>query len=402
MLTEAAIRAAKAADKPIKLFDGGGLFLLVNPQGSRLWRLKYRIHGSEKLLAIGAYPDVSLKRAREKRDDARGLLADGVDPSTQRKADRLAHAETFEKIAGEWLDLQRKRFSQASIEKAEWMFNDLLNPHLGSKPITQITAPEILAVARKLEARGKHETAHRLRQRCSQVFRYAVATGRAERDPTVDLRGALAPIVVQHRAAITDPQRIGELLRAIDGYQGQPSATAALKLAPLLFVRPGELRAATWSEFTLEGKQPEWRIPAERMKMREMHLVPLPHQAVAILRELQVLTGDGEYLFPSLRTSKRPVSENTINAALRRLGYAKDEMTGHGFRAMASTCLNEQGWHPDLIELQLAHAERNKVRAAYNRAERLAERRKMMQVWADYLDRLKAGAKVVPLRQRAS
>lgn len=401
MLTETAIRAAKAKEKPAKLFDGGGLYLLVNPQGSRLWRLKYRIHGKEKLLAIGAYPDVSLKRAREKRDEARRLLTDGIDPSAQRKAEKLAHAETFETIACEWLDLHRKRFSAASIEKAEWMFNDLLNPFLGSKPITTITAPEILTVLRKLEARGKHETAHRLRQRCGQVFRYAVATGRALRDPTVDLRGALAPIVVAHRAAITEPKRIGELLRAIDDYQGQPATTAALKLAPLVFARPGELRAAEWSEFTLDSKEPEWRIPAERMKMREMHLVPLSRQAVTVLRELEAHTGDGKYLFPSLRTSARPISENTVNAALRRLGYTKDDMTGHGFRAMASTCLNEQGWHPDLIELQLAHAERNKVRAAYNRAERLAERRKMMQTWADYLDALRLSKNIVPIKRSA-
>lgn len=402
MLTETAIRAAKATEKPAKLFDAGGLYLLLNPQGSRLWRLKYRVHGKEKLLAIGAYPDVSLKRAREKRDEARRLLADGIDPSAQRKAEKLAHAETFETLATEWLNLQRKRFSQSSLEKAEWMFNDLLNPFLGSKPITTITAPEILAVLRKIEARGKHETAHRLRQRCGQVFRYAVATGRALRDPTVDLRGALAPIVVAHRAAITEPKRIGELLRAIDDYQGQPGTAAALKLAPLVFARPGELRAAEWSEFTLEGKDPEWRIPAERMKMREMHLVPLSRQAVVVLRELEAHTGDGKYLFPSLRTASRPISENTVNAALRRLGYSKDDMTGHGFRAMASTCLNEQGWHPDLIELQLAHAERNKVRAAYNRAERLSERRKMMQAWADYLDGLRAGAKVTPIRRGTS
>ena len=400
-LTETAIRASKPKQKPLKLFDGGGLYLLINPQGSRLWRLKYRINGKEKLLAIGVYPDVTLKRAREKRDEARRLVADGIDPTAQRKADKLAQSETFEKVAAEWLDKQRKRFSQASIEKAEWMFNDLLNPFLGSKPIAEITAPEILAVARKLEARGKHETAHRLRQRCGQVIRYAIATGRASRDPTADLRGALAPIVVTHRAAITEPHRIGELLRAIDGYHGQPSAAAALKLAPLLFARPGELRAATWSEFTLDGEKPEWRIPAERMKMREMHLVPLPKQAVAILRELHTITGDGTFLFPSLRTSSRPISDNTINAALRRLGYTKEEMTGHGFRAMASTCLNEQGWHPDLIELQLAHAERNKVRAAYNRAERLDERRKMMQAWADYLDGLRTGSNVVPFKRSA-
>lgn len=401
MLTETAIRNAKATEKPAKLFDGGGLYLLVKPQGSRLWRLKYRIQGREKLLAVGNYPEVSLKRAREKRDEARRLLADGIDPSAQRKTEKLVRTETFASLAAEWLDLQRKRLSQSSIEKAEWMFNDLLNPFLGAKPIATITAPEILTALRKVEARGKHETAHRLRQRCGQVFRFAVATGRALRDPTVDLRGALAPIVSSHRAAITEPKGIGELLRSIDEYDGQPATAAALKLAPLLFVRPGELRAAEWSEFSLEGKEPEWRIPAERMKMREAHLVPLSRQAVAVLRELQAHSGAGRYLFPSLRTSARPISDNTVNAALRRLGYTKEQMTGHGFRAMASTCLNEQGWHPDLIELQLAHAERNKVRAAYNRAERLGERRKMMQAWADYLDGLRASKNVVPIKRSA-
>ena len=390
MLTEAAIKAAKATSKPVKLFDGGGLYLLVNPRGSKLWRLKYRVHGVEKLLAIGAYPDVSLKRARDKRDDARRQLSDGVDPSAQRKAEKLANAESFEKVAAEWLDLQRKRFSQASIEKTEWMFDDLLNPYIGSKPVNKITASELLSALRRTEARGRHETAHRLRQRAGQVFRYAMATGRAERDPTLELRGALAPVKVKSRAAITDPQKIGELLRAIDEYQGQPAVAAALKLAPLVFVRPGELRAAEWCEFNLEGREPEWRIPAARMKMRELHVVPLSRQAVAVLRELETHTGAGKLLFPSLRTAARPISENTINSALRRLGYSKDEMTGHGFRAMASTLLNEQGWHPDVIELQLAHAERNKVRAAYNRAERLAERRKMMIAWADHLDKLRA------------
>lgn len=232
-------------------------------------------------------------------------------------------------------------------------------------------------------------------------MRYAVATGRAERDPSRDLQGALAPVVTTNHAAITEPRKIGELLRAIDGYAGQPSTAFALRLAPLTFVRPGELRAARWSEFELNAAEPQWRIPAERMKMGEQHIVPLSHQAVAILRELQLLTGGSEYLFPSLRTTKRPISDNTVNAALRRLGYSHDEMTGHGFRAMASTCLNEQGWHPDLIELQLAHAERDKVRAAYNRAERLAERRKMVQSWADYLDALRASTNVIPLLKQA-
>jgi integrase len=402
MLTETAVRAAKAADKPTKLFDGGGMYLLINPQGSRLWRLKYRVHGKEKLLAIGAYPDVSLKRAREKRDEARRLLADGIDPSAQRKAAKLADANTFEALAREWLALQQKNFSAKTYAKAVWIFESLLFPFIGSEPIRKLTAAEVLAAVRRIEARGKHETAHRAKQRCGQIFRFAVSTGRADRDPTSDLRGALAPVIKTNRPAVTEPAQIGQLLNAIDGYSGHASTAFALKLAPLLFVRPGELRGARWEEFELTGKEPVWRIPAERMKMRETHVVPLSKQAVRLLEELRPWSGTTELLFPSVLSNKRPISDNTINAALRRLGYASDEMCGHGFRAMASTSLNEQGWHPDVIELQLAHAERNKVRAAYNRAERIQERRKMMQAWADYLDGLRSGGKVVAIRSRVS
>ncbi|GFE91331.1 tyrosine-type recombinase/integrase [Steroidobacter agaridevorans] len=398
MLTEKTIQAAKAAEKPTKLFDGGGLYLLVNPQGSRLWRLKYRVHGKEKLLAIGAYPDVSLKRAREKRDDARRLLADGIDPNAQRRAEKLAAADTFEAIAREWLELQHKKLSPTTYVKALWIFETLLFPSIGSQPIRKLTAADVLAVVRRIEARGKHETAHRAKQRCGQVIRFAISTGRADRDPTSDLRGALAPVVRTNRPAITEPAQIGQLLNAIDSYTGHASTAFALKLAPLLFVRPGELRGARWEEFELDAKEPLWRIPAERMKMRETHVVPLSKQVVKLLDDLRPWSGTSEFLFPSVLSNQRPISDNTINSALRRLGYASDEMCGHGFRAMASTRLNEQGWHPDIIELQLAHAERNKVRAAYNRAERLTERRKMMQAWADYLDVLRAGAKVVPLR----
>lgn len=399
MLTDTAVKAARATEKPQKLWDERGLFLLVSITGARLWRLKYHLHGKEKLLCLGQYPDVSLKRAREKRDEARTLVADGIDPSAKKKAERKASADTFDAIAREWLALQS--YKPKTMAKAQWLLDDWLIKYLGARPIRTITAAEILAVCRRLEAQGKRETAHRLRALASRVIRYAVSTGRADRDPTQDLRGALAPIIVTNHAAVTEPKKIGELLRAIADYQGQPGTMAALKLAPLTFVRPGELRAAEWSEFDLDGDDPQWRIPGSRMKMGETHLVPLSRQAVAILRELQSITGDGKYLFPSLRSSLRCISDNTVNAALRRLGYSKDEMVGHGFRSMASTCLNEQGWHPDLIELQLAHAERNKVRAAYNRAERLAERRKMMQSWADYLDSLKAGAKVIPIKRKA-
>jgi integrase len=397
-LTETAVRAAKRRGKPYKIFDERGLFLLVDPRGHRYWRFKYRIDGREKLLALGVYPDVALADARDRRDTARKLIAKGVDPSVQRQAERAAGADTFKAVALEWLGKQH--FAPKTLKKAVWTLNDLLIRHLGSRPIRSITPPEVLSTLRRIESRGKIETAHRTKQRASQVFRYAIATGRAERDPTADLRGALTPLKVTNRAAITDPKRVGELLRAIDGYSGQLSTEYALKLAPLLFVRPGELRAAEWPEFALDGEQPEWRIPARRMKMRELHIVPLARQALTFLRDLEAQSGGGRYLFPSLRTAARPISDNTLGAALRRLGFPREEMTAHGFRAMASTLLNELGFHPDVIELQLAHAERNEVRAAYNRAQRLEERRKMMQAWADYLDGLKGGARIVAIRSR--
>jgi integrase len=397
-LTDTKIRSAQPREKAYKLADGGGLTLLVNPNGSKWWRLRYRKDGREQMLSVGVYPDVPLKLARDKRDSIRRMIASGIDPSAKRVAEKQSQADTFAAIGAEWLDLQRKKFSAATLEKAEWTINDLLNPFIGGLPVRAITAPEILAVVRRLEVRGKHETAHRTKQRAGQIFRYAIATGRADRDPTADLRGALAPIVATNHAAVTEPKAVGELLRAIHGYNGQPATECAMKLAPLLFVRPGELRAAQWEEFDLDANEPEWRIPAARMKMRELHIVPLSSQAVAILRELQPVTGPNGYCFPSLRDANRPMSENAITAALRRMGYTGDQMTWHGFRTIASTLLNEQGWNPDLIELQLAHAERNAVRDAYNRAQRLPERRKMMQAWADYLDGLRAGAKVVLIR----
>jgi integrase len=399
VLTETAIKAAKPQEKPYKLFDERGLFLLVTPQGGRLWRLKYRYAGAEKLLALGAYPDVLLKRAREKRDEARSLVADGRDPSEIRKAEKAARGNTFAAIAEEWLRLRSDKLAAITLAKARWLLGFLLRD-LGSKPIATITAPQLLAALRKIEAAGNHETAHRAKQRFGEIARYAIATGRAERDVTTDLRGALAPVVTRSHASITDPARVGELLRAIDGYIGQPATAAALKLAPLVFVRPGELRAADWSEFDLDSA--EWRIPAGRMKMKEPHLVPLARQAVAILSDLHPISGPQGLVFPSLRSPLRPISNNTLNAALRRLGYSNEEIVAHGFRSMASTLLNEQGFPPDIIELQLAHKERNQVRAAYNRAQRLTERRKMMQAWADYLDGLRAGGKVVPIKRAAA
>jgi integrase len=408
-LTETAIRAAQPREKPYKLTDGGGLALVVNPNGSKWWRWRYnRADGRENMLSLGVYPDVNLKMARERRDEARRLRAQGVDLSMKRQSEKAALADTFEAVATEWLALLEKPAGSAvrapiaavTLQKKQGWLKDFIFPYIGQRPIRAITPAELLKVLKRIESRGIHETAHRVRSLCSHVFRYAIATDRAERDITFDLRGALAPVVTTNRAAITEPARIGELLRAINGYRGQPATEYALKLAPLLFVRPGELRKAEWRE--LDFDRAEWRIPAARMKMREQHVVPLSRQAVELLRDLHCLTGSRCLLFPSLRSVTRPISENTINAALRRLGFSKDEMTAHGFRAMASTCLNEQGWHPDVIELQLAHAERDEVRGAYNRAQRLDDRRKMMQAWADYLDGLRAGGNVVPIHHQAA
>jgi integrase len=328
-----------------------------------------------------------LRLAREKRDKARRRLAAGIDPSAERQAAKLAAADTFEAIGREWLNVQASKLSAATLAKAEWTLTTFVFPDIGSRPIGEIAAADVLRLLRRIEARGKHETAHRTRQRCSQIFRFAVASGRARGDVTVDLRGALAAVKTESLAAVVEPARIGELLRAIEGYQGHPAVTAALKLAPYVFVRPGQLRAAESSEIDVLNSV--WRIPAERMKMKASHVVPLATQALTIIEDLRLLRGSDRFLFPSLRTPARCMSENAITAALRRLGYSGEEMTWHGFRAMASTRLNELGFPPDIIELQLAHKERDKVRAAYNRAERLAERRNMMQQWADYLDGLR-------------
>jgi integrase len=394
-LTATAIKHAK----PGKLFDGGGLYLDVRDNGSRYWRMKFRHGGRERLLAFGVYPEVTLAEARARRDDARATLRNGDDPAAIKRARKVAAklgtAESFRAIADEWLAKQKPSLAAVTYAKAEWMID--LVPSLHALPIAAISPPDVLAALRKLESAGTLETAHRVKQRLGQIFRYAVATGRAQRDPTADLRGALAPVVSKSHAAVTDPAAVGDLLRALHGYQGQPATAAALKLAPLLFVRPGNLRAMEWAELDFDAA--EWRIPAGKMKMREAHVVPLAEQAVAILRTLQSLTGRGRYCFPSLRTPDRPMSENTVNTALRRLGFDGETMTGHGFRAMASTRLNEMGWQPDVIERQLAHAERNKVRAVYNRASYMTERRKMMQRWADYLDQLREGGNVIAMKR---
>ncbi len=396
-LTATAVKNAKPKEKPYKLGDGGGMFLLVNPNGSKYWRLKYRILGKEKLLALGVYPDVSLSEARQGRDEARKLLANDADPSEIKKVTKQAQLlnseNSFEAITREWHKKQSNIWSDGYSKKILDRFEKDIFPHIGSKPINEVTAPVLLSVLRRIESRGVVDTAHRIHQNCGQVFRYAVVTGRAERDPSVDLKGALPPVNLKHHASITEPDQVGDLLRVIDSYEGFFPTKCALRIAPLLFVRPGELRHAEWSEFDIA--KAEWRIPASKMKMKEQHIVPLSVQALAILEELHPLTGSGRYLFPSIRTNRKPMSENTINGALRRLGYTKEEMTGHGFRSMASTLLNEQGFNKDWIERQLAHAERDNVRAAYNYAEYLPERKKMMQQWADYLDSLRNEKKVV-------
>jgi integrase len=413
-LSDTAIRAARAQDKPVKLFDGGGLFLLVTPAGGKWWRLKYRYGGKEKLLSLGTYPEVplaskkirvgekevSIKGARELRDDARKLLASGADPSAERRRakieTRLGEVNTFDAVADEWLAKKSAKLAKVTQDKIKAILRNDLRPWLGSRPVKEITAPELLMAIRRVESRGANELAHRALRIASQVFQYGIATSLVDRNPAVDIRGALEPVIATHHASITDPQEVGALLRAIDGYTGTLAVKCALRLAPMIFVRPGELRQAEWSEVDLD--RGEWNLPASKMKMKQPHLVPLSTHAIAILRELHPLTGRGRYVFPSIRTGERPMSENTVNGALRRLGFASDEMVGHGFRAMARTILDEVlGIRVDYIEHQLAHAVKDPNGRAYNRTAHLAERKKMMQAWSDYLDKLKAGAVVIPL-----
>jgi integrase len=405
-LTDTAIRNAKPAEKPVKKADEKGLFILVTPSGGKWWRFKYRFGGKEKLLAIGTYPDTSLAKAREKRDEARRLLADGIDPGEHRKATKTMKeglaANTFEVIGREWYAKTAATLADTTKNKMLKYLEGDVFPVIGHRPITELAAPDLLAVIRRIEGRGAVDVAKRMHNVCGRIFRYAVGHGRATRDPSrdIEMKDILPPSNVQHHASITDPKAAAELLRAIDGFTGTFTTRCALRLAPLLFVRPGELRHGEWSEF--DFNKAEWRIPGSKMKMREQHIVPLSTQALVILREIQAVTGNRRYVFPSERTAERPMSENTINAALRRMGYTKDEMTGHGFRSMASTLLHENGYPHAVIERQLAHGERNKVSAAYNYAEYLPERRTMMQAWAEYLNRLKAGAEVIALHGNAA
>lgn len=399
-LSEMKVRNAKPKSKDYKIFDGGGLFLLITPSGGKLWRLRYFFNKKEKKIALGSYPEISLLDARIRRDSARSQLAHGLDPSViikDQKRAAIQEIETFETVAREW----HKRFYSTWSEKyAETILSRLelyIFPWIGKHPIAKISPPDFLSVLRRMETAGILDTAHRVRMICSQIFRYAVMTGLIDRDPTTDLRGALPQPKKIHRAAITDPQKVGELLRSIDNYQGSFIVQCALKLAPLVFLRPGELRRGEWEEISFENA--EWNIPGSKMKMKEPHLTPLSKQAIEILKELHKLTGNGKYIFPG-RTSQRPMSDNAILAALRNMGYAKEEMTGHGFRAMARTILDEVlHVRPDFIEHQLAHAVRDPNGRAYNRTAHLAERKKMMQQWADYLDGLKVGAKVIPFKK---
>lgn len=402
-LTDIVIRNAKAGAKDYKLADAGGLYLLITPAGGKLWRLKFRIDGKERKLAIGRYPDISLSEARKRRDAAREQVALGNDPAREKQRKKvqaqLSSGNTFAGIAAEYCAKRKrdgeKAWAPSTAVRCEFLLSRL-SASIGRLPIAEIEPADVLAAVRKVEARGKLESAKRTLQLASAVFRYAVATARLASDPTRDLRGALTAPTVKHYGALTDRKRVGELLRAIDDYDGSGVTKLALQISPHVFVRPGELRHAEWSEFDLDGGL--WTIPAGKMKMRKAHHVPLSRQSIELFREIHAATGPTGYVFPSVRTRARPMSENTVNAGLRRLGYTSEEMTAHGFRAMASTLLNESGkWHPDAIERALAHGDSDKVRAAYHRGAHWQERVEMAQWWSDYLDTLRKGADIIHL-----
>lgn len=400
-LTDTVIRKAKPRDREYKIADSAGLYLLVTPAGGKLWRVKYRSHGIERKLSLGKYPAVSLAEARKARDAARELATTGKDPAAARRrarvAAKLSAATTFGGIADEFITrAESEGRSPATIAKMKWA-KDWLKPVIGHRPIEEIEAHELLALLQRQEKEGKLETAKRTRAFASRVFRFAVATARAKDDPAVHLLGAVAAPSPTHLAAIVEPKRAGELLRAIESYEGAPVTRLALLLMPHVFVRPGELRKAEWTEIDFDAAI--WRIPAQRMKKRREHVVPLSTQSVAILRDIHKLTGAGRMVFPAQGNPARPMSENTANAALRRMGFAANEMSAHGFRAMASTLLNESGkWHPDAIERALAHKDADKVRAAYHRGTHWDERVRMAQWWSDRLDAMRTGAVVVRIR----
>lgn len=397
MLTVVQIKALKPAERPFKVSDSDGLYVLVQPSGALLWRFRYRSSGIERKLSLGSFPEVSLAQARRKRDEAKAELEDGIDPVEEKRQsrlkDELAAQTTFGLVAEEYIQkMEREGRSPATIKKARWFLELLAG--IAKRPIALVTPHELLDVLKRVERRGHHETALRLRSFAGRVFRYGFATLRTERNPADILRGALTVPKVKHHAAIIEPKKVGELLRAIEEYKGRPETLHALRIAPHVFLRPGELRQAKWDEIDFAEKV--WRVPAERMKMKQPHAVPLSRQSLFILQDLRSLARTSEYLFPALHTTKRPLSDNTLNVALRRLGFENDEMTSHGFRAMASTLLNESGlWHPDAIERALAHGQKDRVRAAYHRGAHWAERVRMAQWWSDYLDQLRIGGEVV-------
>ncbi|GAB2805067.1 tyrosine-type recombinase/integrase [Dyella kyungheensis] len=411
-LTDVAIRKAKPKEKPYKLADGGGLFVLINPSGSKWWRLKYRIQGKEKLLSLGTYPDTSLTDARGKRDEARKLLAAGADPGEQRKASKAAGADraanSFEVIAREWLAVKQPEWTSKQFEKERDRLQNHAFPRIGGKPIAQLGVSDIRPLLTHQVSQGHIEQAHRLRHQLSRVFRFAVATERAERDPAADLRDTLPARNPKNHPTITDPSEVGELMRAMEGFTGTFSVRCAFKLAPLWFCRPGEIRMAEWSHFDLDGEHPTYKVPPAIRKLKKAakenpatppHIIPLSAQAIAILHELRLLTGHGRYLFPGARDPRRHMSDGAINAALSRIGY-KGIITGHGFRHMARTLLAEQGWGAEALERQLSHKEQGVV-GVYNKAQHLAERRQIMQAWADYLDALRVGGQAVALKSSA-
>jgi integrase len=404
-LTDVSIRKAKRAEKPVRLFDGRGLYLEVAPTGAKLWRLKYRIGGKEKRLALGVYPDISLAMARIACEESRRLVQQGIDPSEQRKAQKRSganeSANSFEVVTREWFGRNASTWVEGHSKRVVSLFERDIFPHIGDRPIAAVEAPELLAVMRRIEARGAGDTAHRALGHCWQVFRYGIATSRCRRNPATDLRGrggALAPVKGKHFAATTEPRELAKLLRAMDAYDGTLTVRCALRLAPLVFVRPGELRKAEWEHIDLDAA--EWRYTASKTKVE--HIVPLSRQAVRILRELQPATGSGRFVFPGARSNRRPMSDNAVLVAMRAMEIGREEMTGHGFRAAARTILDEVlGFRVDLIEHQLAHAVKDPNGRAYNRTAHLPERREMMQRWADYLDKLKAGSEVILIDQSA-